>query len=206
MTDFQAADEVYITSGQAAHLLKISATSVRRMVRDGRLQPQLQTAGGHIRFRLSYVHRIARRWRGQAEQSDPIDPAAGWWTGPVAGQSLIEFALVLPALLLVVLGFLAIGFSLWQLNAMNNAADSGAFYASLGHDAEAVETHIRQRLREQAVDPDPISVGLTPPNYTYGDAITVALTKTMRLNAIWWEQTFDMSTCSTQIVQKQVTP
>jgi excisionase family DNA binding protein len=197
-------DEVYLASGQAAHLLKISSTTIRRWVQDGLIQPQAQTPGGHFRFRLSYVRRIALRLQSAgaaapSETETETDTAA-------AGQSLTEFALVLPLLLLIILGAFAFGNFFRQHNAMNNAASAGAFYASLGHNEAEVQAYVRQALTEQLVDPQSVEIALAPRTYNYGDSVTVALTKTMVLDAIWWRQTFALPVRSTQIIQKQVTP
>jgi excisionase family DNA binding protein len=200
----QHLDDVYIGSSQAAHLLKISTATIRRWVQAGRLQPQGQTAGGHLRFRLSYVRRFAHRLQG-ADAAAPDTPPAGWGDTPASGQALTEFALVLPVLLLIVLGAFAFGNFFRQHNAMNNAASSGAFYASLGHNEAEVQTIVRQALTEQLVDPQAVQISLSPPTYDYGDLVTVAITKTMVLDAIWWRQSFALPVRSSQIVQKQVT-
>lgn len=47
------------------------------------------------------------------------------------GQSLAEFALVLPLVLLLVLGFLDLGRAIYYYSAISNAAREGARYASV---------------------------------------------------------------------------
>lgn len=209
-------EDIYIASGQAAHLLNVSPATIRRWVLEGRLQPQSQTAGGHFRFRLSYIRRMMQQFTGNVESPAEEPDPRQWWdeTGDEpetrqrpasdSGQSLVEFAIVLPVLLLIVLGFLAFADMFRQVHAMSNAANSGSFYASLGHDAGEVETLVRQQLSEQLVNPDSVTVAVIPPAYNYGDPITVAITKTMRLDALLWRQTFALPIRSTQIVQKQV--
>ena len=88
---------------------------------------------------------------------------------------------------------------------MNNAADSGAFYASLGHNAADVEQYVDQRLSEQLVDTDTVTVGVAPLAYSYGDAVTVSITKSVSINAMIWGTDFSLPVQSTQIVQKEVT-
>ena len=47
------------------------------------------------------------------------------------GQSLVEFALVLPFLLLLIFGFLDLGRAIYYYSAIGNAAREGARYASV---------------------------------------------------------------------------
>ncbi len=207
-------EDIYIASGQAAHLFRVSPVTIRRWVDEGRLRSQSKTAGGHVRFRLSYIHQMLREFSAagdkppdaESQPNAPEDEQANnnQWGENDSGQSLVEFALVLPILLLLVIGFLAFADMFRQVNGISNAANSGSFYASLGHDAGEVETLVRQQLSEQLVNPDSVNVAVIPPTYNYGDPITVAITKTMKLDAIFWEQTFDLPIRSTQIVQKQV--
>lgn len=121
-----------------------------------------------------------------------------------SGQGLVEFALVLPILLLVLLGGIAFGNLMRQVNAMNNAVDAGAFYASLGHNQAEVLDHVRLRLAEELVNPDEVEMSVTPETYSYGDVVTVTVTKTMVLDAVFWEARFPIPSRSTQIIQKEV--
>lgn len=123
-----------------------------------------------------------------------------------SGQGLVEFALVLPILLLVVLGFIGFGNVMRQINAMNNAADAGAFYASLGHNHAEVENYVRLRLSQELVDPDQVELDVSPTTYSYGDIVTVTITKTMVIEAILWEARFPIPVQASEIVQKEVGP
>lgn len=122
------------------------------------------------------------------------------------GQGLVEFALVLPILLLVVLGFIGFGNVMRQINAMNNAADAGAFYASLGHDHTEVVDYVRLRLSQELVNPDRVELDVTPTTYSYGDIVTVTITRTMVIDAVFWEATFPIPVQASEIVQKEVGP
>ena len=55
------------------------------------------------------------------------------------------------------------------------------------------------------VDTDTVEVGITPLAYSYGDAVTIAITKSVYFNAVLWEADFSLPVQSTQIVQKEVT-
>lgn len=192
---------VYIGTGQAAQLLDVSSTTIRRWVQAGHLQPQQTTMGGHFRFSLTYIQSVVRNGGPQGVQTEESVEAG---RPGERGQGLVEFAIVVPLLLLFILGFLALGNTFRQVNAMNNAADSGAFYASLGHPAADVTGHIEQRLDEQLVDPAEVEISIAPAGYSYGDPVTISITKTMRLNALLWQAEFDLPVHSTQIVQKEV--
>ncbi|MCG3211826.1 MAG: hypothetical protein FOGNACKC_05472 [Anaerolineae bacterium] len=191
-------DDVVITSGQVAHLLGVAPATVRRWVQEGRLRPQTTTLGGHLRFRMSYIRRLLETPAAAPTEAD------AWWDSEEAGQGLVEFALVIPLILLFVLGFIAFANTFRQVTAMNNAADAGAFYASLGHPAAEVEQYVGRRLREQLVDPAEVDIAISPAVYSYGDVITVAITKTMRLDAVFWRADFPLPAQASQIVQKQV--
>jgi excisionase family DNA binding protein len=54
------ADEVYITSGEVARILRVSPKTVARWAKEGRL-PHLVTLGGHRRFPAAPIHALARK-------------------------------------------------------------------------------------------------------------------------------------------------
>ncbi|MGH2703336.1 MAG: helix-turn-helix domain-containing protein [Actinomycetota bacterium] len=58
--DYSSADEPYITTGEAAKILRVSPKTVARWAKDGRL-PHILTLGGHRRFPRSAVDEVARR-------------------------------------------------------------------------------------------------------------------------------------------------
>ena len=129
-------NDVYIGSGQVAQLFNVSPATIRRWVQSGHLKASSTTIGGHLRFKLSEIRQVLHAYQnrsrsvneGASKNSDP-----NWWKEQ--GQGLVEFSLVIPLILLFVLGFIAFANTFRQVNAMNNAADSGAFYASLVHSA-----------------------------------------------------------------------
>ncbi len=54
------ADEVYITSGEVARILRVSPKTVARWAKEGKL-PHLVTLGGHRRFPAGPIHDLARK-------------------------------------------------------------------------------------------------------------------------------------------------
>jgi hypothetical protein len=122
------------------------------------------------------------------------------------GQGLVEFAIILPVLLLLVLGVLYLGNTIRQYNTMTNAADSSAFYASLGHDEMAVLGYASLRLTEGLLNPAEVEMSVSPETYTYGDIVTVTITKTMSINAFVWSAEFPMVSQASEVVQKEVAP
>jgi hypothetical protein len=122
------------------------------------------------------------------------------------GQGLVEFAIILPILLLLALGVLYLGNTIRQYNAMTNAADSSAFYASLGHDETAVLDYADLRLSEGLMDPTDIEMSVSPDTYSYGDIVTVTLTKTMTINAFLWSAEFPMVSQASEVVQREIAP
>ena len=125
---------------------------------------------------------------------------------PASGQGLVEFAIILPVLLLLVLGVLYLGNTIREYNTMTNAADSSAFYASLGHDDTAVLDYASLRLTDGLLDPAAVEMSVSPASYTYGDIVTVTLTKTMTINAYLWSTEFPMVSQASEVVQKEVGP
>jgi hypothetical protein len=78
------------------------------------------------------------------------------------GAELIEFALVLPLLLLLVLGIVDFGFMFQRLEVVTNAAREGARLAVLpGYDTNDVIDRVNSYMQEGGV---PIDATSTPPN------------------------------------------
>ncbi len=95
------------------------------------------------------------------------------------GQSLVEFALVLPVLLLLLLGLLDLGRVWYALVAIRDCAGEGATYAAL-HPLD--EDGIQARAAAASagliqVDPQMVSVTY-PPQVTPGASITVTVAYT----------------------------
>lgn len=53
-------DDAFLTTGEAARILRVSSKTVARWAKEGRL-PHLVTLGGHRRFPESAVRDLARR-------------------------------------------------------------------------------------------------------------------------------------------------
>jgi len=69
------------------------------------------------------------------------------------GQSLVEFALMLPILLLLLLGAIDLGRAFHSSISITNAAREGAFYgASKPTDSSGIATRVRQELGLAASD------------------------------------------------------
>lgn len=61
--DHPQSDDVYVTTGEVARILKVSPKTVARWAKDGRL-PHLLTLGGHRRFPKQAIDEIARKHAG----------------------------------------------------------------------------------------------------------------------------------------------
>jgi excisionase family DNA binding protein len=53
-------DDVYITTGEVARILRVSPKTVARWAKEGKL-PHLVTLGGHRRFPAGPIHDLAHR-------------------------------------------------------------------------------------------------------------------------------------------------
>jgi Flp pilus assembly protein TadG len=69
------------------------------------------------------------------------------------GQGLVEFALVLPLFLVLVMGILDLGLSVFAYNSITNAAREGARLAIVNQDATKIETRATQ---QSAIARDPV--------------------------------------------------
>jgi Flp pilus assembly protein TadG len=76
------------------------------------------------------------------------------------GQSLVEFALVLPVLLIVLLGIFAFGRAIFAYNAVSNAAREGMRVAIVNQNAAAIEAEALAATT--GMDPNEITVTFTP--------------------------------------------
>lgn len=87
------------------------------------------------------------------------------------GQSLVEFALVVPILLLLVLGIMEFGRAYSTSLALQNAAREGARLAVTG----STDAQVVQRVRDAAptLDPARLSVSVSPATRRQGDNVTV---------------------------------
>jgi excisionase family DNA binding protein len=55
-----SANDVYITTGEVARILRVSPKTVARWAKEGKL-PHLVTLGGHRRFPSGPIHDLARK-------------------------------------------------------------------------------------------------------------------------------------------------
>ena len=111
-------------------------------------------------------------------------------------QSLVEFALVLPALVLLVFGALEFGRVTQTLLVVSNAAREGARYAAVGFS----EGEIRQKVEEAApsLDPEELVVEVTNAEGPTGTPVTVEVTYNVQLftllsQEIFGQQSFPVS-------------
>lgn len=93
------------------------------------------------------------------------------------GQSLLEFALVLPVLILLVFGIFDLGYAVFLKNMISNAAREGARTGIVKANGDAA---IRARVRSSAPGlnlPDG-QISIAPPSRTFNEPITVTVTYT----------------------------
>lgn len=94
------------------------------------------------------------------------------------GAAAVEFALILPVLLLLLLGIIQFGITFYQWIEMEHAAREGARWGSLGYTA----TDIRAKVKEAAPGLSPAlsdaQITVTPTNpWDYpGEPVKVAIT------------------------------
>jgi Flp pilus assembly protein TadG len=81
----------------------------------------------------------------------PLTPRSGWWAED--GAELVEFAVVAPVMLLVLLGIMDFGLLFQRYHVVTNAAREGARIAVLpGYTAGDVEDRVMQFLTAAGLD------------------------------------------------------
>jgi hypothetical protein len=117
------------------------------------------------------------------------------------GQNLVEFALVLPILLLTVLLFLYFAqlFNTWS--GLQSGAVAGARYASDAGSMDKVEQVVKETLEAHAVDAGDVEVSTTvlnpdgspkvcsfkPCPVEFGDLVLVELAKPFEIRVLGWQ-------------------
>lgn len=95
------------------------------------------------------------------------------------GQSLVEFALILPLLILLLGGVLELGRLFFAYVAVTDAAAEGAIYASVRPNSSVEEITIRAQQAAQGLGMaqlQPSMVQVQRPSLTAGAPITVTIT------------------------------
>lgn len=98
------------------------------------------------------------------------------------GQSLIEFALVIPIILLIALGTIQFSYMLNSYILLSGLARDGARVGSYTNDDDAVKTYLNDNT--QSLDPAKLTITIIPDETTgrkSGDPITVKLEYPLQL-------------------------
>ncbi len=82
------------------------------------------------------------------------------------GQSIVEFALILPVFVLLLVGILDLGRAVYAFNTINNAAREGARLAIVDQTITHVEDFAAQRTGWLGVDASGVSVDFRDPDDT----------------------------------------
>jgi Flp pilus assembly protein TadG len=130
--------------------------------------------------------------------------------GRESGQSLIEFAFILPLLLLVVLGTVDLGMGFKTYIALTNAAREGVRWISIhptdqaGAEARIAEEAERVGLEDGIILTDGYTVNFTPDqsNYAAGEKVKVSINYEYELlfGAITGLPAIDFTASSTMVV------
>lgn len=101
-------------------------------------------------------------------------------SGARRGQALVEFALVLPVLMLLLLGILEFGRAWNVRQVLTDAAREGARLAVVGDpsvvEESQVDARIAQYLGRARIDPDSVAITYEGFDGRTGDILTVELT------------------------------
>ena len=93
------------------------------------------------------------------------------------GAELIEFALVFPMLLLVMLGIIDFGFLFQRYEVVTNAAREGARVAILaGYDEDDVEARVQQFLTASGLTGTPVTTVYAPAGVDIGSGKCITMT------------------------------
>lgn len=92
------------------------------------------------------------------------------------GQAIVEFALVIPWLLLLVVGILEFGLILNQYMVVAEASREGARSAALGGDDATVVNVVKAAVPTPTMDRTKVQVAISPSTRIRGSAVTVTVT------------------------------
>lgn len=99
------------------------------------------------------------------------------------GQTLVEFALILPVLLLLVIGMMDFGLIINQHMIMAEAAREGARSAALGGSNSTVTTVVRTAASQ--INTNQLTVTIVPADTRIrGDSVTVRVTNPARITQL----------------------
>ena len=93
------------------------------------------------------------------------------------GAAAVEFALLLPLLVVIVFGITTFGFVYKEYIALTHAARDGARLAAVGKDYDYILNQIEQDLPEEIIQSVTI-YPLEPTDRTVGDSVTVTVKRT----------------------------
>jgi Flp pilus assembly protein TadG len=117
------------------------------------------------------------------------------------GQALVEFALIVPALVLLLLGIMEFGRAVYASNALANAAREGARYGiinpqdSSGIQAHAIETAVGLRL-----SPGSVTVSFPDGQPASGNRIRVIVSYAFQADALFVSPDFTLTGSATMTI------
>jgi Flp pilus assembly pilin Flp len=108
------------------------------------------------------------------------------------GAIAIEFALIAPLLLLILLGIVEFGFALNQQQGLQAAAREGARLASVDTSTVAeVEARVTAALKGVTLDNSPVVLVLPGPCINrHGEQVTVTVTAAAEIDIPLWKEAF----------------
>jgi len=92
------------------------------------------------------------------------------------GQGLVEFALILPVLILILMAIIEFGFMFNSYLTLSNGVREAGRSAALGADDATVELRLREAA--SSLDGSQLAITVTPAHRSRGDQITVEATYT----------------------------
>lgn len=91
------------------------------------------------------------------------------------GQTLVEFALILPLLVLILMGVFDFGRAFYAYNNISGGAREGARYGVI-HPTETAAIEGRVEAHAVALDPTELTINVDPAGGQRGDPLTVTVT------------------------------
>jgi Flp pilus assembly protein TadG len=117
------------------------------------------------------------------------------------GQALVEFALVLPALLLLMLGIMEFGRAVYASNALANAAREGARYGIINPtDTSGIQAHALATAVGLSLSPDSVSVAFPDVQSTAGKRIRVIVSYHFQVDTPLLSPDFTLTGSSTMTI------
>ena len=110
------------------------------------------------------------------------------------GQAVVEFALIVPILLFLLMGMFLVGYWLNALQIVSAAARDGVRQVTLSGDCHDIAPAVARSMQVLDANPDHIKIKATTPMPALGEPMWVQVTYTIPIGFAFFEKTYARET------------